>query len=258
MLSKNDFIKNCGNSIEDADKLFSLYASALKSGRIIVTNEFYTINVCNTLKSFLSAKELNVLGYGFSDDAERCLIAFSLGEIDLSVFDDVAKVLKISYNDKFNKLSHRDFLGSIMSLGFSREKMGDLVIENNCVYTPVISDFVDYIIQNLTKVRHSPVSVTVELFNRLPQKRFEILYKIVSSLRIDNIIASLTNLSRDKAKTLVKEGKLKINGIVESNPDKKICENDIIVIAGFGKFKFKESLGITSKNKNKIIVDKFI
>ena len=145
-----------------------------------------------------------------------------------------------------------------MSLGFSREKIGDLVIEGNCVYTPVVSDFVNYIVQNLTKVRHSPVNVTVELFNRLPQKRFEILYKIVSSLRIDNIVSSLINLSRDKAKAIVKEGKVKINGIFESNPDRKVCENDIIVIAGFGKFKFKESLGSTSKNKNKIIVDKFI
>ena len=145
-----------------------------------------------------------------------------------------------------------------MSLGFSREKIGDLVIEGNCVYTPVVSDFVNYIVQNLTKVRHSPVNVTVELFNRLPQKRFEILYKIVSSFRIDNIVSSLINLSRDKAKAIVKEGKVKINGIFESNPDRKVCENDIIVIAGFGKFKFKESLGSTSKNKNKIIVDKFI
>ena len=258
MLSKNDFIKSCGNSIEDADKLFSLYVSALKSGRTIVTNEFYTINVCNTLKNFLSSKELNVSGYGFSDDAERCLIAFSLASIDVSIFDNAAKVVKISYNDKFSKLSHRDFLGSIMSLGFSREKIGDLVIEGNCVYTPVVSDFVNYIVQNLTKVRHSPVNVTVELFNWLPQKRFEILYKIVSSFRIDNIVSSLINLSRDKAKAIVKEGKVKINGIFESNPDRKVCENDIIVIAGFGKFKFKESLGSTSKNKNKIIVDKFI
>ena len=68
----------------------------------------------------------------------------------------------------------------------------------------------------------------------------------------------MINLSRDKAKAIVKEGKVKINGIFESNPDRKVCENDIIVIAGFGKFKFKESLGSTSKNKNKIIVDKFI
>lgn len=258
MLSKNDFIKSCGNSIEDADKLFSLYVSALKSEKTMITNEFYTVNVCNVLKSFLSTKELNVSCYGFVDDAERCLIAFSMGEIDLSIFDDVAKVLKISYNDKFNKLSHRDFLGSIMSLGFSREKMGDLVIENNSVYVPVVIGFVDYIIQNLTKVKHSSVNVAVELFNRLPQKRFEILYKVVSSLRVDNIISSLTNISRERSKLLVKEGKIKINGIIESNPDKKICENDIIVVTGFGKFKFKEILGSTSKNKNKIIVDKFI
>ncbi len=38
-----------------------------------------------------------------------------------------------------------------MSLGFSREKIGDLVIEGNCVYTPVVSDFVNYIVQKFNK-----------------------------------------------------------------------------------------------------------
>lgn len=257
-MTKGDFIKSCGKSIEDADKLYSFYVSAIKSGRTVIPHEFYTINVCNTLKSFFSSKELDVSCYGFSDDAERYLIAFSKEGVDISVFHDVAKVIKITYNDKFNKLSHRDFLGSIMSLGFTREKMGDLVIENNCVYVPVVVDFVDYIIQNLTKVRHSPVNVSIELFNRLPQKNFEILYKVVASLRIDNIISALTNISREKAKVLIKEGKVKLNGINELNADKKVCENDIVVISGFGKFKIKENLGNTSKNKIKIIVDKFI
>lgn len=259
LLSKNDFINYCGKSIENADKLYSTYVTALKSGQTIIPSEFYIINVCNTLKDFLPKNGINVLSYGFSDDAERCLIAFSTNsEDDVSVFDNVAKIIKITYNNRFNKLSHRDFLGSIMSLGFTREKMGDLVVQDNCVYIPVVIEFVDYIMQNLTKVRHSPVNVTLELFNRLPQKEIEILYKVVSSLRIDNIVSVLTNLSREKAKGLIRENKVKLNSMVELNPDRKVCENDIIVISGFGKFKIRDSLGYTSKNKTKLIVDKFI
>ncbi len=70
---------------------------------------FIQLMFATLLKIFYLAKELNVSGYGFSDDAERCLIAFSLASIDVSIFDNAAKVVKISYNDKFSKLSHRDF-----------------------------------------------------------------------------------------------------------------------------------------------------
>lgn len=258
LLGKNDFIKIFGKDLENIDKLYSSYSTAYKSGRTIITNDFYPVSVVNLLERSSSRIGLNILGYGFSDDAERCLIAFSEEVCDVSVFDGAAKILRISYNDKFNKLSHRDFLGSIMSLGFTREKMGDLVVEGNCVYIPIVIDFVDYVIQNLVKVRNVPVQVGLELFTRLPQKNFEILYKVVASLRIDVIVSALTNLSREKAKSLVYGSKVKLNGNLELDADTNVCENDIIVISGYGKFKIRERLGNTAKNKIKIVIDKFI
>ena len=140
----------------------------------------------------------------------------------------------------------------------TRDKMGDLILEGNCAYVPVVIDFVEYIIQNLKKVRNVPISVSLELFNRLPQKRFEILYKVVASLRIDGIVSALTNLSREKSKNLIQNSKVKLNGISELDVDTKVCENDIVVISGYGKFKIKESLGSTAKNKIKLVIDKFI
>ena len=258
MYTKNDFLKNCGNSIENIDKLYTAYISSIKSGRTIITDDFYSENINESLRIICKKSSINFLAYGFSESAERNLIAFGNSIRDVSIFNDSAKVLKISYNDKFNKLSHRDFLGSIMSLGFAREKMGDLVLLNNSVYVPVIETFTDYIIQNLNKVRNVAVSVEIDLFNRLPQKKFEILYKVVSSLRIDVIVSVLTNLSREKSKVLINSSNVKVNGNLVLSVDGKVCENDIIVIRGYGKFKIKETLGNTTKNKIKIVIDKFI
>lgn len=258
MITKVDFIKCFGKSDENLDKLYLTYVSAFKSGRDIVTNEFYSSSVCGLLERLRNKLGINFFSYGFSDDAERELIAFSNEDKNIEIFESVAKIIKISYNDKFNKLGHRDFLGSIMSLGFAREKMGDLVLEGNCVYVPVIADFVEYIIQNLKKVRNVSVNVNTELFNVLPQKKFESLYRVVASFRIDVIVSSLTNLSREKSKALIQNGKIKVNGNFELNPDIKICEGSLVVIAGYGKFKIKESLGNTSKNRIKLVIDKFI
>lgn len=258
MLTKSDFLKNFKNSEENLEKLYSLYCIALTTNKFVVVKEFYTFSICNLLGKFGKNLEVGFYSYGFSDDFERCLIAFGVDFRDVSVFDDEAKVLKISYNDKFNKLFHRDFLGSIMSLGFTREKMGDLVLNGNCAYVPVIVDFADYIIHNLKKVRNVPVSVSLELFNRLPQKKFEVLYKVVASLRVDSLVSALTNLSRERSKELVRAGKIKLNGLSCIDIDAKVCENDIVVISGYGKFKIRESLGHTAKNKMKIVIDKFI
>lgn len=258
LLSKSDFIKIFGKNIENIDKLYSSYSTAFRSGKIMITNDFYPISVVNLLKNSSSRIGLNILGYGFSDDAERCLIAFSEEICDVSVFDGAAKILMISYNDKFDKLSHRDFLGSILSLGFTREKMGDLVVDGSCVYIPIVIDLIDYVIQNLTRVRNVPVNVSLGLFTRLPQKDFEILYKVVASLRIDGIVSALTNLSREKSKSLIYKSKVKLNGNLELNADTNVSENDIIVISGYGKFKIRERLGNTAKNKIRIVIDKFI
>ena len=258
MLTKNDFVKNIFALTENVDKLYTYYNTSLKVNKGIFTNEFYEVSVCNSIQKFLGNDSVNVMFYGFSDNAEKKMICFSKSSIDVSDFDNVAKVLKISYNDKFNKLSHRDFLGSIMSLGITRYKLGDLVLKDNFAYVPVIEKFSDSIIDNLKKVRNVCVKTELGLFNKLPEKNIEILYKIVSSLRLDSIVSVLINISREKSKVIIRDGKVKINGISQDNIDYKIHENDFVTVSGFGKFKIRESLGNTSKNKIKIIVDKFI
>lgn len=258
MITKVDFIKCFGKLDENLDKLYLTYSTAFKTGKDIVTNEFYSSFVCDLLERLRNKLGINFFSYGFSDDAERELIAFSNGNKNIEIFESVAKIIKISYNDKFNKLEHRDFLGSIMSLGFAREKIGDLVIEGNCVYLPVVVDFVEYIIHNLKKVRNVSVNVSTELFNILPQKKIGSLYRVVASLRIDVIVSALTNLSRDKSRILIKNKKVKLNGNFELYPDTKVREDSLVVISGYGKFKIKENLGNTSKNRIKLVIDKFI
>ncbi len=215
--------------------------------------------VFSSLRCVPSVIGLKVCSYGFVDDAQRVLIAFSHYDIDEdTIFNTVARVLRISYNDKFIKLSHRDFLGGIMSLGFTREKMGDLVLEGNCAYVPIVTSFAEYVIQNLKKIKNVCVDVGFALFNKLPRKNFEILYRVVGSLRIDCMVSALTNISRESAKSLIRSSKVRLNGFVVLDVDTKVCEYDIITISGYGKFKIRENLGSTAKNKIKVIVDKFI
>ena len=60
-------------------------------------------------------------------------------------------------NFKFQKVSHKDFLGAMMGTGIKREKIGDIIqIENGCQVV-IASEVEKYLLTNLVKVHQVPV-----------------------------------------------------------------------------------------------------
>ena len=79
---------------------------------------------------------------------------------------------KITNKSKFNKLSHKDYLGAIMSLGIEREKFGDLRVIDDFAVVPIYEEVIDYIFCSLDKVGKSPVSVEEIFEENLPKINF--------------------------------------------------------------------------------------
>ena len=52
-------------------------------------------------------------------------------------------------------LAHRDFLGSIMSLGIRRSTLGDLIVKENVAFAPCLDNIADYICENLVEIKHT-------------------------------------------------------------------------------------------------------
>ena len=71
---------------------------------------------------------------------------------------------------------------------------------------------------------------------------------VVSSLRIDVILARALNVSRNRAKTLIKDQKVKLNWVEVERPDIDVEEYDILSIRGFGRVKIGTQQGITRKD----------
>jgi hypothetical protein len=106
--------------------------------------------------------------WGGYEDAERCVVCFG----DREYFNDntdypIKCILIKPVNQKFaDNLTHRDFLGSLMGLGIRREVLGDIIISENCGYLFCLDAIADYIIENLTQVRHT--TVKCELTENIP------------------------------------------------------------------------------------------
>ncbi|HHX00777.1 MAG TPA: hypothetical protein GX740_05705 [Acholeplasmataceae bacterium] len=163
---------------------------------------------------------------------------------------DVTPDFKISYLkiNSHSKLRHQDILGSILALGLTRDVIGDILVDDQIVLCT--SEVENYLINNLERIGRETVEVEkLEELNYEGNSNYLEREIIVSSLRLDVVVARATNLSRSKAQTLIQQRFVKINGKIESNFDYICLFDDIISITKFGRVIIKEVLKKTRKDK---------
>lgn len=213
-----------------------------------------------TFSDFLNMEEQSVLNnmrlnipfilFGGCASAERCVAAFGFGSEDFEFPISVIKAEPVS--KKFaDKLSHRDFLGSLMGLGIKREVIGDIIISNNTGYIFCLNSMADYICRNLCKVKHTSINcIAVDKLSAEITENFIDKEVIVSSIRIDTVIAGVYNFSRSAVKEYFLNRKVFVNSTLCENFSYILKDGDIVSVRGKGRFIFCQVRGSTKKNKN--------
>ena len=182
--------------------------------------------------------EVQVLENGgfIHSESQRMIIAPYFYEIEKEDFEIV--VCKIIYAKNFEKLTHRDILGALMSLGIKRELFGDIVEKDKDLYLAVDRNIYEYLKDHLSMIKRSKVKFVewdeeIEVKNDYLVKSF-----IVSSFRLDKIISSFYKISRQKAAEFIRAGHVKVN----HKPVEQInylCNNkDIISFKKHGRVMF--------------------
>ncbi len=204
-------------------------------------------------QSILEGTYLPCVKYGGYPLSERVVAGFGK---DIDETDFPIALLKISpVNQKFaDKLTHRDFLGALMNLGIKRELLGDIIVSENTGYLFCLEQIKDYIIDNLSRLKHTTVSVC-EL-NHLPDtavREPESRQVIVSSLRLDALISAVYKLSRSESNKLFSQDRVFVNSKAAANNSYQLKDGDIISVRGFGRIYYISQLKTTKKNR--IVVD---
>ncbi|MBQ7873678.1 MAG: hypothetical protein IJ306_00745 [Oscillospiraceae bacterium] len=175
-------------------------------------------------------------GYDF---AEKAMAVF--GSEELCGYEEPAPISYIKIEPcsmKFSgELAHRDFLGSVMSLGIRRSTLGDLIVKNNIAYAPCLENIADYICENLVEIKHT--AVRCSKIEHLPEEAMPVPVEsefVVASERLDSVIASIYKLSRSESKGLCEHEKVLVGGIPVLSASYTPKENDIISVRGHGKF----------------------
>lgn len=152
-----------------------------------------------------------------------------------------------------DKLTHRDVLGALMSLGIERETVGDILVEDGRTVVFIKSELKDYIVSQISKIGNVGVKIYDADLSKLPKGRgTKELLLVVSSLRLDNIVAGVTELSREKTKSLILTGNVSLNYIQTMNISQIANVGDVLIIRGKGKYILNAVMGETKKGRIRI------
>ncbi len=159
---------------------------------------------------------------------------------------------------KFRTLTHRDYLGTLMSLGFERSKTGDILVDDNGAYAVLMSDIAEYAVRNITKIANIGVKIYKAEEFTVPKPNTMEKTCVSASVRLDAVTAAALNVSRAVSEKLISGGSVKVNHRETADRSKQINEGDLISVKGYGRFVLKETGQKTSKGRLHITVEKFI
>jgi RNA-binding protein YlmH len=97
----------------------------------------------------------------------------------------------------------------------------------------------DYIMENLTKVKHTSVScrrLSSDEDMELLKPELKEIECIVASARFDAIVAALTKSSRSEVIRLFQEKKVTLNGRICERNSMNLKKDDFFSVRGYGKY----------------------
>ena|SRR3712207_103883 len=249
------------NHIKDEDLRVKIYRiidtcnSVLKNHSIRATEFLNPFEVKNAIAVLNTEPDLIYKLEGGYSQATRQIMLIGQYYVDFEG-ETALRYFEIRGNFKFKSVSHRDYLGSILGLGIKREKLGDILVHDDFCQIIVSQDMGDYILYNLERVGKNTVSVKEIKFDDIVpiEDSFDVKSVSVSSLRLDNLIAGVFNLSRQEASKYINADYVTVNYERVNNPSRQIDANTVISVRKCGKFILDEVGSVSKKGKIRLKV----
>ena len=156
-------------------------------------------------------------------------------------------------------LSHRDFLGAILSIGIERSLIGDILIREKQAWFFCVDSAADYLTSSLARIRNTSVSASL-VSAEAPelQPRYEAMRLNVASERLDAVLSAFTGLSRGQTASLFSGEKVFVNHRVVTDKSFRLKEGDILSVRGFGKAVYDGIEYETRKNRLWISLRRYV
>ena len=188
--------------------------------------------------------------FGGYADAERVIGCFHPFGEEVAETEYPVVCLHSRFSAKFCSLTHRDLLGAFMSLGLTRDSVGDMIIGENDIYLFAYAQTADYIAQSMKSAGKVPLDFSVlSCIPQMPEPEGIYFSSVVSSLRLDAVLAAAYKLSRSESADLIRAGIVKVNHQVCERVDMQISEEALLSVRGRGRVKLASIDGMTKKQR---------
>lgn len=197
---------------------------------------FLTPKDLSLVKGKLNKNEYKI--YELYNESNK-VILYKKDKPDIKLYKIVSKV----------SLRHQDILGTIFSLGLKEDTFGDIIKYQDYFYIFLLPHLEDYFKYNITEIKNNKVkliSVDISISNYFKQEYISKEY-IVTSLRLDNVVSTITNESRNQVLDKFKNKEIILNNDENIKPTRVLREQDTFSIRRYGKYKFNKVLKTTKK-----------
>ncbi len=209
--------------------------------------------------NFLTQKELMQVKGRLNKDEYKIYELYQDGNKIILYKKDVPAIKLFKIVAKVS-LRHQDILGTIFSLGITEDTFGDIVKYQDNFYIFLLPHLEDYFKYNFVEIKGNPIGleeVDIDLALNFKQE-YSFKEYIVSSLRIDNVVSSITNESRNEVLDHFKNKEVILNYTEELKPTRLLHENDVFSIRKFGKYKFLGVIKTTKKGGFIVKIAKYV
>lgn len=226
------------------------------SRNILTHSEFLTPSEAALLKREF-CDDATMFFFGGFDGAERVMIFFLPDYLTSEAARE--SITPVRCTAPFSSLTHRDYLGSILSLGIKRSCIGDILVFDKEAVILLDSKIAGYVTENLVRIGRGGVSCKIIELSEVtpPLQKYREITATVASLRADAVFSAAFGISREKTAALIKEESCTVNWISINSPSAAIHEGDILSVRGFGRAKLFAVGGTSKKSRTFITIHQY-
>ncbi len=237
-----------------------------KTRNKITNTEFLNMYQENIIRKELERiKFRNYIFTGGYEEAESKLLILYPDKLTEQVVikntENIIKAIRVLLpNEQMGKYQHKDYLGTIMQFGLVRERIGDILVYEDCAYIIALQENVQYIKDSLIetkKFKKSKIEIIDIKEIEVKTPEFETFKITVNSLRLDNFVSEIGKLSRNETSKLIESEQVSVNCKVETRQSKIVEQGDVLIIRRKGKFIIDEFGNLNKKGKQVVVIRRY-
>lgn len=192
----------------------------------------------------------------YTSELAKVIIAPLYYELQVSDFE--IDLLEISYANKFHHLTHSQIMGTVLNqLGIERKVFGDILVASGRAQIMVDRKFTQFFMDHISRIAKTSVKLKQVDFSQLiaVQADSKLRDVLVSSMRLDKVLAASFRLSRSVATKLIATKQVRVNYSMLDKPSHHLLLNDLISVRGYGRVKVLRENGFSKNGKYKLTVE---